>query len=314
MLEPPTPAGEPFGTQEEENKTSNDFESVCVSLVERGWKIMPKKGTYPINKKGPRYVNLVDPRGNRKSIRVIDEALWEKLREAELRRTQKREEPSEAPKELEISSPQNEYLRQIESTPAPTEFKTFTVELSEPTVRASVEEQSHEVAVPVATIPVAETPVEQVAIVSEETISTEPAAPSIQEVSSIHEEVPLAPSLPAETVAKAEIIENPPKEFQTFAYTSPGLQKSIFDLGFETLLNVLQKETLSPAEIVSKIQEWSLESKNLLEFVHKSLEKMEQPPALLDTTEKDELISELQSTLRETEDKLFEIMKSSREI
>jgi len=314
MLEPPTPAGEPFGTQEEENKTSNDFESVCVSLVERGWKIMPKKGTYPINKKGPRYVNLVDPRGNRKSIRVIDEALWEKLREAELRRTQKREEPSEAPKEQEIPLLQNEEVRQIESTPAPTEFKTFTVELSEPSVETPVEEQPQEVVVPVVTIPAAENPVEQVAVISEETISTESPAPLIQEVSPIAEEVIPAVTLPAETVAKAEIVENPPKEFQTFAYTSPGLQKSIFDLGFETLLNALQKETLSPTEIVSKIQEWSLESKNLLEFVHKSLEKMEQPPALPDTTEKDELISELQTTLRETEDKLFEIMKSSREI
>jgi hypothetical protein len=312
MLEPPTPAGEPFGTQEEENKTSNDFESVCVSLVERGWKIMPKKGTYPINKKGPRYVNLVDPRGNRKSIRVIDEALWEKLREAELRRTQKREDPSEAPKELENPLPQNDEVREIESTPTPSEFKTFTVELAEPSIQTPVEEQS-QVVVPMVTIPVAETPVEQVAVISEETISTDSPALPIQEVSPIQEEAPPA-SLPTETVTKAEIIENPPKEFQTFAYTSPGLQKSIFDLGFETLLNVLQKETLSPAEIVSKIQEWSLESKNLLEFVHKSLEKMEQPPALPDTTEKDELISELQSTLRETEDKLFEIMKSSREI
>ncbi len=92
MLEPPTPAGEPFAAHEaEENKTTAGFEQVCLTLVERGWKIMPKKGNYPINKQGPRYVNLVDPRGNRKSVRVTDENLWEKLRVVESKRLHKRE-------------------------------------------------------------------------------------------------------------------------------------------------------------------------------------------------------------------------------
>jgi hypothetical protein len=308
MLEPPTPAGEPFGPQEEENKTSNDFESVCISLVERGWKIMPKKGTYPINKKGPRYVNLVDPRGNRKSIRVIDEALWEKLRAAEIRRTQKGGEEPEALKVEEFSATQNEELREVTNpTPVECEIKTVANEVTEPVTQVPIVEQQ-EVGVPAETVTETVSSAEQIRIMSEEKISVEMSTPSVQDgVTSIS-------ALPAESVTKAEIVENPPKEFQSFAFSSPGLQKSIFDLGFETLLNALQKETLSPAEIVSKIQEWSSESKNLLEFVHKSQERTQQPPALPDTSEKDELISELQSTLKETEDKLAEILKTSQEI
>jgi hypothetical protein len=306
MLEPPTPAGEPFGPQEEENKTSNDFESVCISLVERGWRIMPKKGTYPINKKGPRYVNLVDPRGNRKSIRVVDETLWEKLRAAEIRRTQKGGEEPETLKVEEFPPTQNVELREAtESTPVECEVKSATIEIAESVTQAPIVERQ-EIAVPAEAVTEPVSPVEQISPISEEKISVEMPTPSVQE------EVTSMSALP-EPVTKAEIVENPPREFQSFAFSSPGLQKSIFDLGFETLLNVLQKETLSPSEIVSKIQEWSNESKNLLEFVHKSQE-IQQPPALPDTSEKDELISELQSTLKETEDKLAEILKSSQEI
>ncbi|HYB04100.1 MAG TPA: hypothetical protein VED17_06545 [Nitrososphaerales archaeon] len=310
MLEPPTPAGEPFGPQEEENKTSADFENVCISLVERGWKIMPKKGTYPINKKGPRYVNLVDPRGNRKSIRVIDEALWEKLRAAEIRRTQKRGEEPEALKAAEFPASQNGELREVtENILVESEIKSATTEVAEPVTEAPiVEQQEVAVAVPVEIVTETASPPEQISVISEEKISVEMPTPTVRE------DTTSIPALPAESVIKAEIVENPPKEFQSFALSSPGLQKSIFDLGFETLLNVLQKETLSPAEIVSKIQEWSNESKNLLEFVHKSQERVDEPPALPDTSEKDELISELQSTLKETEDKLAEILKNSREI
>src|SRR5579862_8391021 len=109
MLEPPTPAGEPFATVEgEESKTSADFGQVCISLVERGWKIMPKKGTYPINKQGPRYVNLVDPRGNRKSVRVTDENLWEKLRAAESKRSTKKKDAKKASVENESGPSSNE--------------------------------------------------------------------------------------------------------------------------------------------------------------------------------------------------------------
>ena len=86
---------------------------------------------------------------------------------------------------------------------------------------------------------------------------------------------------------KAEIVGNPPKEFQNLALTSPELQKSIFDLGFETLLTALQSESITPAEIVQKIQDWSMESKNLIEYVHKWQES-KQKPMLPDTSEKDE--------------------------
>lgn len=291
MLEPPTPAGEPFGAQEEEeSKVAADFETVCISLVERGWKIMPKKGTYPINKKGPRYVNLVDPRGNRKSVRVIDETLWGKLREAEARRTRKingdqEEAVSSSAPETEAKIVSDEQVPiQIE------ESQSLTVQESPPDlgVNQTIEEISIQ-------------PTEEEMDTSQQ---------EIQPIQGRHEIV----SQCLEPAAKAEIVENPPKEFQSFALASPGLQKSIFDLGFETLLTTLQKETLSPAEIVSKIQEWSLESKNLLEFVHKWQEKNEQRSALPDTSEKDELISELQETLKETEDRLAETLRSLRQM
>src|SRR5690242_18360198 len=103
MLEQTTPTGEPF-EGEENNRMNADFEQVCISLVERGWKILPKKGSYPINKQGPRYVNLVDPRGNRKSIRVMESALWEKLRLVESTRSKKKNSTKkQAPKEESAS-------------------------------------------------------------------------------------------------------------------------------------------------------------------------------------------------------------------
>ena len=164
MLEPPSPAGEPFEPQEEENKTSTDFESVCISLVERGWKIMPKKGTYPINKKGPRYVNLVDPRGNRKSIRVVDEALWEKLRAAEIRRTQKGGEEPEALKAEEFPATQNAELREAtESTTLRGEVKIAATEAYEPVTQSPIVEQL-EVAVPAAAVTEMASPGEQVRV------------------------------------------------------------------------------------------------------------------------------------------------------
>ena len=310
MLEPPTPAGEPFAAQEvDENnngKTSADFESVCISLVERGWKIMPKKGTYPINKKGPRYINLVDPRGNRKSVRVIDENLWEKLRAAEARRTGKNVEEIESPKTSEFDSSENVVQSStaetsgqpmVESTPM-SSFESVNNCTSTPESQSMTE-----------TIPVITTDSSQV--------PTEPAV--LADVSPVEMAVvhgtEIEPHPVEEPAQKAEIVQNPPREIQNFALSSPGLQKSIFDLGFETLLNTLQSETLSPGEIISKIQEWSLESKNLLEFVHKSQEKTARPQtALPDTSEKDQLIAELQSTLKEVEDKLAETIKSLNEM
>lgn len=296
MLEPPTPAGEPFEAVED-NKSVSDFESVCISLVERGWKIMPKKGTYPINKKGPRYVNLVDPRGNRKSVRVIDENLWDKLRAAESRRTGKRTEDDLPKESLPENSTANDLVEAEIPKTAPMIDDPEPPEVSTQPVMAPIESLpvTSDTSAIVDTVPI--------------TNSNLPSEPTVTEVNSPAEisEVPRSES-------HAEIVENPPKEFQSFALSSPGLQKSIFDLGFETLLSALQNETLSPGEIVSKIQEWSLESRNLLEFVHKSQEKSRPPSALPESSEKDELISELQSTLKEAEDKLAETIQSLREM
>ena len=306
MLEPPTPAGEPFGTQgEDESKTSADFEKVCISLVERGWKIMPKRGTYPVNKKGaaPRYLNLVDPRGNRKSIRVMDENLWEKLRAAESERSQKKHEEGSDSKLSEIST---ELASKTDMSP---ETISQSVESADPLVKDEIAE-SEQVAKLEPSVEAA----------SSTTISLLQDPPNTEIVEtrmatelSIRDSTEAAPQFPETVENKAEIIENPPKEFQNFALSSPGLQKSIFDLGFETLLTALQSETLTPGEIIQKIQEWSMESKNLLEFVHKWQEG-QQRPTLPDTSEKDKLISELQYTLKETEEKLAGMLRSLQEI
>ncbi len=262
---------------------------------------MPKKGTYPINKKGPRYVNLVDPRGNRKSVRVIDETLWGKLREAEARRTRKingeQEEsvPQSAP-EMESKLPSVEQIpiQKLEESPA--------IADRESPLNLNVNQTAEGISI-----------ASEALVVPERSATPEEAVTMESEIQSIQEMREIV-SQSQEPATRAEIVENPPREFQSFALSSPGLQKSIFDLGFETLLTALQKETLSPSEIVSKIQEWSLESKNLLEFVHKWQEKEEPRSALPDTTEKDELISELQETLKETEDKLTETLKSLRQM
>jgi hypothetical protein len=296
MLEPPTPAGEPFAAVEE-NKSASDFESVCISLVERGWKIMPKKGTYPINKKGPRYVNLVDPRGNRKSVRVIDETLWEKLRAAEARRTGRKIDDGEAPKEsvLAENSTGND-VAELENS-----FAVSAVEAPESFVNSA---PSNSTVIDSPSPALGET-----SIINEDLPFTNPSmeSPTAQE--------PGAPELSdVARTERAEIMENPPKGFQNFALSNPDLQKSIFELGFETLLSALQNESITPGEIVSKIQEWSLESKNLLEFVHNSQQKGRQVQSLPDSSEKDELISELQSTLKETEDKLAETLQALQEI
>jgi len=312
MLEPPTPAGEPFAAQEvdEANKTSADFESVCISLVERGWKIMPKKGTYPINKKGPRYINLVDPRGNRKSVRVIDENLWDKLRAAEAQRTARKDENSENSNKVESISPIDEIPREQSVI-----SENFSAIVETGISNAEVEQISETPLI------ISQPLVENVVEATAPTFATEDKSiessgnSEPQEIERQVEEISAIAPQPHEVEAKAaEVVENPPREFQNFAFSSPGLQKSIFELGFETLLTALQSETLTPTEIVTKIQEWSMESKNLLEFVHKYQEKTSQRSALPDNSEKEDLITELQSTLKETEDKLAETLKALREM
>jgi len=305
MLEPPTPAGEPFATREgEESKPRADFGQVCISLVERGWKIMPKKGTYPINKQGPRYVNLVDPRGNRKSVRVTDENLWEKLRVAESKRLHKRENHKSS-KETESAPPNREPDcskpdEMVQTQVAPIANSEVSPSISLVSYQPSLEQTS---LVPSFTNPPSE--IELSAITKEPVVQ----AP----IQNIPDSTEITSQTQESHETKAEIVQNPPIEFQNFALTSPGLQKSIFDLGFETLLVALQSESITPAGIVQKIQEWSMESKNLIEYVHRWQES-QQKPMLPDASEKDDLIAELQSTLKETEGKLSEMLKSLREI
>jgi hypothetical protein len=299
MLEPPTPAGEPFATHEgEEHKTTADFEHVCLSLVERGWKIMPKKGTYPINKQGPRYVNLVDPRGNRKSVRVTDENLWEKLRIVESKRTHKRESKKSSkgaenpPSSLDKNRAQGEDVNQVAPIVNDDQRPAVTPASHQPSL-----EQTN----------VVNPPIEIELNSIEEQSVLQSSSQNVLETTDI------VPQARQDYETKTEIVENPAKEFQNIALTSPRLQKSIFDLGFETLLKALQSDSITPTEIVQKIQEWSMESENLTEYVHKWQES-HQKPMLPDSSEKDYLIAELQSTLKETEEKLSEMLKSLREI
>ncbi len=311
MLEPPTPAGEPFGPQEDEGnkKTVADFENVCISLVERGWKIMPKKGTYPINKKGPRYVNLVDPRGNRKSVRVVDESLWEKLRVAEAKRSRKKsadhkhgkhsEAPSEPSPELGESAVENGNLQISEKPPLAATCK-------------SVSQESLSASVPAAEITI--TPIVETTQAAAEDSTIAEAIPQVEASVQLCCPPGISPPASLEIETKAEIAGDSPGELRNFALSMPGLQKSILDLGFETFLTALQSETLSPAEILAKIREWNRESNNVLEFVHQWQEKTLQRLVVPATQEKDELISELQATLKETEDKLAETLKWLREM
>jgi len=304
MLEPPTPAGEPFGTHEgDENKTTADFGQVCISLVERGWKIMPKKGTYPINKHGPRYINLVDPRGNRKSVRVTDENLWEKLRAVESKRSRKKDGQKSSEEAENASSSAGSGNNRVEDVNRAQVDPIANGELSTAISTTPNQLLLEKIEAPIVTNPPSEI---SLAATVEETVAN-----------SLSQDIPESTDIvsqPHEShETKAEIVENPPKEFQNFALTSPRLQKSIFDLGFETLLMALQSESMTPAGIVQKIQEWSMESKNLTEYVHK-WQVSQQKPMLPDDSEKDDLIAELQSTLKETEAKLSEMLKSLREI
>ncbi|MFI5421030.1 MAG: hypothetical protein ACHQ1H_08700, partial [Nitrososphaerales archaeon] len=93
----------------------------------------------------------------------------------------------------------------------------------------------------------------------------------------------------------------------------PAFQNSILQLGLDSLMKSLQSETLSPSDVLRKIQDWMLTSKNLTEYVEKLNErqKIEVPQH---TSEKDQLIVELQTMLKETEDRLASLIHSAREI
>jgi hypothetical protein len=297
MLEPSSPAGEPFETQgQEENRATLDFEQVCVSLVERGWKILPKKGSYPINKQGPRYVNLVDPRGNRKSIRVVDPALWEKLRIVETTRSKKKKNSkSKSKEEEEVSNQDGENNSEV--------FTETNPDARPQTTLNSISEQSaiKEIALPrIEAVPqqseTRDLPPKEPVL---ENLSVRTSEPSPQE--STPQEV--RPKEVEKNLAPVEILPQPQHAFQN----------SILQLGLESLMKSLQSETLSPSDVLRKIQDWMLTSKNLTEYVEKLNErqKIEVPQH---TSEKDQLISELQTMLEETEDRLAALIHSAREI
>jgi hypothetical protein len=304
MLEPTTPAGEPFETQgQDENKSTQDFEEVCTSLVERGWKIMPKKGTYPINKQGPRYINLVDPRGNRKSVRVMDSSLWEKLRVIESTRSRKK---NSSKSKKGIDEKQEKSVDDSVDTQTNIPNQTITSELEPlnvPIIRdspqinetdfglipneSSIQSQTNQIQEP--------NQLQSKNPESPENITAESSPPQVSE----------------ETIAK--VFENSTEALQSFAKSRPALQKSIFELGLDSLIAALQSKTLGPQEIIQKIQDWTDNSKNLIEFVHKWNESRELP-INENMSEKDSLIVELQATLKETEDKLAALIHSAREI
>jgi hypothetical protein len=297
MLEPSSPAGEPFETQgQEENRATLDFEQVCVSLVERGWKILPKKGSYPINKQGPRYVNLVDPRGNRKSIRVVDPSLWEKLRLVENTRSKKKNNSKSKNKEEEEVSNQDRENNAV----------VFSETFSDAHSKTSLNSISEQSAIEEISLPTIEA-IPQLSITSD-VIPAEPALENLARQTS-------EPS-PQESIAQ----EERPKEIEKnlapaeiLPQAQPSFQNSILQLGLDSLMKSLQSETLSPSDVLRKIQDWMLTSKNLTEYVEKLNErqKIEVPQH---TSEKDQLIMELQTMLKETEDRLAALIHTAREI
>ena len=141
-------------------------------------RILPKKGSYPINKQGPRYINLVDPRGNRKSIRVQDSTLWEKLRLVESTRSKKK-----IPSKKHASK------------------ETETISKMEPVSENILEGSANQIAEPALIPPVPETSVinEKINTAPETELAPQPFQPA-----EIHE-------LPPE-VARPEIPESPPVE------------------------------------------------------------------------------------------------------
>ena len=274
-----------------------DFEQVCVSLVERGWKILPKKGSYPINKQGPRYINLVDPRGNRKSIRVLDSTLWEKLRLVESTRSKKKiPSKKHASKETETISkilPVSENIQEGTAN-----------QIAEPALIPSV--------------PEAAVINEKISMAPEAELAPQPFQPAeIHELppevtrAEIPESSPVG-SLPSEAQLTEEIEKNP-EPLETFARTRPELQKSIFELGLDSLITTVRTESLSPSEIIQRVEDWARDSKNLIEYDHK-LNEPPEIPVKNDTEEKEALVMELQATLKETEDKLAALIRSAREI
>jgi hypothetical protein len=290
MLEPTSPAGEPFGTQgQEEDKSTQNFEEVCVSLVERGWKILPKKGTYPINKQGARYINLVDPRGNRKSIRVVDPALWEKLRTMETSRSKKKGRGK--PKE-----------KVADSKPEP---ENGSNTISNP--------ESEQIPSVLGSSPAKETELVTDAIAADLSQTKIVPEPAVEKSNFGSTEENVIEETPQAMQPEEKIPEKSPPTLETLARSQPELQKSIFELGLDSLISALQSDSLSPSDIIQKVQEWTDSSKNLIAFVRKSNEPRE---TLVheNTSEKDSLILELQTTLKETEEKLAALIQAAREI
>jgi hypothetical protein len=295
MLEQTTAAGEPFENEAQDNRMNADFEQVCISLVERGWKILPKKGSYPINKQGPRYINLVDPRGNRKSIRVMESALWEKLRLVESTRSKKKT-PAKKHNAKEEPASNKEPISE--------------------SIRDNIPHIHAEIA---AFTPPAElAPVKEAAPTSETELAPQPFQPAeIPELPpevatlKVPESTTVEP-VPVETKITEEI-EKAPRSQEKFAISHPESQNPIFELGLDSLISQLRSETLSPPEIIQRVEDWTKNSKNMIGYMQK-LDEPREVPIHVDSGENDALVKELQATLKETEDKLAALIRSAREI
>ena len=263
MLEPTSPAGEPFESEgQENNRMTADFEQVCVSLVERGWKILPKKGSYPINKQGPRYINLVDPRGNRKSIRVQDSALWEKLRLVESTRSKKK-----------IPSKKHEQRKQRP-------FRTM-----EPVSEKILEGSANQIAEPAA-----DSVCSGVASVINEKTNTAPESELAPQPFQPAEIPELPPEVtkqkfrrvhplnlyPSETQITEEIEKNPAIAGKLSRELALNCKNPIFELGLDSLITAVRTETLSPSEIIQRVEDWTSDSKNLIEY----MQKLNEPPEI----------------------------------
>ena len=308
MLEPPTPAGDPFvPEQQNQSASAQDFQQVCISLVERGWKILPKKGAYPVNKPGPRYINLVDPRGNRKTIHVFDEALWEKLREIHANKEKKKQHKKKG----------NE-----ESKEAPTAPAVETAVSHQPQIETLAQVSVTEPILPIA-IETTAVEIPPLLALTEPTLEQVPVASESLAATAIHEE-------------KIDEFKQPPttprdihdsESLRGYLQNIGGLEKSILELGFETLLLAVQTESLLDGTgLEAKVSEWKENARSLIEYIQErqrsKLGALTQPatPAppiqapVNDSAEKDELIRELRDKLRQKELDLEEVSRSLEEL
>jgi len=292
MLEPPAPAVSAFQTEQEAAQIQ-DFEQVCISLVERGWKIMPKKGTYPLNKSGPRYVNLVDPRGNRKTIHVFDEKLWEKLRDLALERkliANNKEGKGRQRKEKLLNSDSTQ--------PDPVAGQV------EPISQTEIESQKG---------PESVRSEETGKIRSNQVLENNSEINENPKISSVSNSQPI-PSKIDEESQKDQAIEESliDSDVKTLIESNQILQQSVYELGLEILLDSLDSIALTSEEIRRNASLWADSPKMLSDFVrqnHRSVSSQ-----ISEATEKEVEIESLRSNLKNAQTELVEIKRRVREL